>query len=108
MRRRSSRATWDAFFAMFGPFHFGNILMLLSILVLVIFRPNADDPGTYWAIGLVALLMITAAVFIIGGGGRRLLRLLESGRQDRRRIQAGLPLEPEEPQPPETPPANGV
>jgi hypothetical protein len=92
---------------MFGTFQFGNILMLLAILVLVIFSPNADDPGTYWAVGLVALLMTTAAGFIIGGGGIRWVRLLESGKEDRSRIQAGLPLEREEPQPPETPPGSG-
>ena len=92
MRRRTSGATRDAFFAMFGPLHFGNFLMLFSILVLVIFRPNVDDPGTYWAIGVVALLIITAAVFIIIGGGGRLLSLLESGREDNRRRQAGLSL----------------
>ena len=60
MRGASSSVTRDAVFAMFRPFYFGNILMILSILVLVIIRPKADNPGIYRAIGLVGLLMFTA------------------------------------------------
>ncbi|KUM34889.1 hypothetical protein AR689_12390 [Arthrobacter sp. EpRS71] len=107
MKDRSSKATWDAFFAIFGPFQLANILMLLAILALVIFRPNIGDSATHWSIALVAVLIVTAGVLVAVGGGSRLKRLRESARDDRRRLAQGLPLDKDEEPPASGPRNNG-
>lgn len=107
MNGRSSKATWDAFFAMFGPSQLANVLMLLAILVLVIFRPNIGDSGTYWSIALVAVLILAAGVLVAVGGGSRLKRIRESAQDDHQRLAQGLPLERDERLPPSRPRNNG-
>jgi magnesium-transporting ATPase (P-type) len=107
MKNRTSKSTWDVLLSTFGPFQVTNILMLLAILVLVIFRPNADDPGTFWAIAIVALLIVITGVIVVSRGGKRLKRLREAAQEDRRRVEARLPLERDDPNPSETHPDRG-
>lgn len=81
-------------YSMFGPMAIANFTMLLVFIVYVIFQPKASDPSTYWAIGLVAILMLLAGVLVLKGLFR--FRLVHrSHKKDRQRIAAGLPLEPE-------------
>ncbi|MFK0039703.1 hypothetical protein ACIQTW_07655 [Paenarthrobacter sp. NPDC090517] len=108
MKKRTSNATWGVLFSMFGSFQVPSILMLVAILVLVIIRPNADDPATFWAIAIVALLIVIAGVIVVSRGGARLKRLRESAQEDRRRIETQLPLERDDPNPPETYPGRGL
>lgn len=108
MKKRTSNATWGVLFSMFGSFQGANILMLLAILLLVIIRPNADDPGTLWAIATVALLIVIAGVIVIFRGGKRLKHLRESSQEARGRIEGQLPLERDDPNPPETHPDRGL
>lgn len=81
-------------YSMFGPMAIANFTMLLVLIVYVIFQPKASDPSTYWAIGLMAVLMLVAGVLLLKGLFR--LRLVRrSHKEDQQRIAAGLPLEPE-------------
>jgi len=105
---RSSRATEDIALAHLGGSFVAYVLMLLAFLVLLIFRPSAYDPSTYWAMALMAFLFVTALIIVIVRGVRGLKRLNASVKEDRRRIAAGLPLEREDPQPPETPSGRGA
>jgi membrane protein YdbS with pleckstrin-like domain len=90
----TSRNTWQAVYSMFGPMAVANFTMLLVIVVFVVFQPKASDPSTYWAIALMAVLMLIAGVLMVKGMLRlRLVR--KSHKEDRRRIAAGLTLEPE-------------
>lgn len=107
MKDKSSKATWDAFFAMFGPFQLANVLMLSAILALVIFRPNIGDSATHWSIALVAVLIVAAGVLVAVGGGSRLKRLRESAQGDHRRLAHGLPLERDDEPPTSEPRNNG-
>jgi O-antigen/teichoic acid export membrane protein len=93
---RSSRATRNAFFSLFGPFSVANFLLLLMFLVLLVFRPSGYDSSTYWALALMAFLGISALVVVIVGARGGLKRLTASAKEDRRRIAAGLPLDPED------------
>ncbi|WP_442542521.1 hypothetical protein ACSBOX_11255 [Arthrobacter sp. KN11-1C] len=93
-RPTTSRNTWQAVYSMFGPMAVANFTMLLVIVVLVVFQPKASDPSTYWAIALMAALMLVAGGLMLKGLLRlRLVR--KEHKEDRRRIAAGLPLEPE-------------
>lgn len=90
----TSRNTWQAVYSMFGPFAISNLTLLLVLITYVVFQPKASDPSTYWAIGLLAVLMLVAGVLMVKG----LLRFKlvhKEHKEDRRRIAAGLPLEPE-------------
>ena len=90
----TSRSTWQAVYSMFGPFAIANLTMLLVIIVLAIFQPKASDPSTYWAIELMAVLMLVAGGLMLKGLLR--FRLVHrSHKEGQRRIAAGLPLEPE-------------
>jgi hypothetical protein len=71
-----------------------NFTLMLVVVVLVVFQPKACDPSTYWAIGLMAVLMLIAGGLMVKGFLR--LRLVHKAhKEDRQRIAAGLPLEPE-------------
>ena len=98
---RSSKATWDAVFSMFGPYFIANIIMLITIVFFVVTQPKINDPSTYWSIALVGLLLLAAVVFVVKGA-LGLRRVTAEAREDRRRLAAGLPLEREEPEPPVT------
>lgn len=104
MKARYSKATEGAFFSSLGLFHIGYFLLGTGFLFLAIVQPNLNDPGTYWAIGLGALLMIVGGVLIIGNAGRRWLQVRQSAKEDRRRIQEGRPRERDDP--PEATPGN--
>lgn len=81
-------------YSMFGPMAVANFTLILVVIVLAVFQPKASDPSTYWAIALMAVLMLVAGGLMVKGMLRlRLLR--KSHKEDRRRIAAGLPLEPE-------------
>ncbi len=81
-------------YSMFGPMAVANFTLMLVVVVLVVFQPKATDPSTYWAIGLMAVLMLIAGGLMVKGLLRlRLVR--KEHKEDRRRIAAGLPLEPE-------------
>ena len=81
-------------YSMFGPFAIANFTMFLVLILYVIVQPKASDPSTYWAIGLMAVLMLVAGGLMVNGLFR--FRLVhKSHKEDRRRIAAGLPLEPE-------------
>lgn len=104
--RRSSRATEDVALSLMGGSSVVFFLALLAFLVMLMVRPRVGDPSTYWAIALMAFLLITALVIVVVRGVRGLKRLNASAKEDRRRIAAGLPLERDDPQPPETPPGS--
>lgn len=89
------------------PFQLANILMLLAILALMIFRPNVGDSATHWSIALMAVLIVAAGAMVAVGGGARLKRLRESAQDDRRRLAHGLPLERDEQHRPPEPRKNG-
>lgn len=81
-------------YSMFGPFAVADFTMILVVIVLAAFQPKASDPSTHWAIALMAVLMLVAGGLMVKGLLR--LRLVRrSQKEDRRRIAAGLPLEPE-------------
>ena len=106
MRNRSSNATWNAVFSMFGPYFIANVIMLIAIIFFWVTQPKINDPSTYWSIALVSLLLLEAALFVVKGA-RGLRRVNAEAREDRRRHAAGLPLEREEPEPQETRSADG-
>ncbi|WP_442545202.1 hypothetical protein ACSBOX_05870 [Arthrobacter sp. KN11-1C] len=90
----TSRNTWQAVYSMFGPMAVSNFTLLLVIVVLVVFQPKASDPSTYWAIALMAALMLVAGALKVKGLLRlRLVR--KEHKEDQRRVAAGLPLEPD-------------
>ncbi|WP_416416147.1 hypothetical protein [Paenarthrobacter aromaticivorans] len=103
---RSSKATWNAVFSMFGPYFIANIIMLITIIFFVVTQPKINDPSTYWSIVLVGLLLLAAVVFVVKGA-LGLRRVNAEAREGRRRHGAGLPLEREEREPPETRSADG-
>lgn len=105
---RSSRATEDIAFAQLAGSFTAYALMLLAFLVLLISRPSAYDPSTYWAMALMAFLFVTALFIVIVRGVRGLKRLNASVKEDRRRSAAGLIQEREDPQLPETPSGPGT
>lgn len=81
-------------YSMFGPLALSNITMLLVLIAYVILQPKASDPSTYWAIWVIAVLMLVAGVLMLKGLFR--FRMVHrSHKDDQRRIAAGLPLEPE-------------
>ena len=81
-------------YSMFGPLALSNFTMLLVLIAYVILQPRASDPSTYWAIGVIAVLMLVAGVLMLTGLFR--FRLVHrSHKDDQGRIAAGLPLEPE-------------
>jgi len=91
---KASRNTWQAMYTMFGPMALSNFTMLLVLILYVILQPKVNDPSTYWAIGVLALLMLVAGVLMVKGLFR--FRLVHRAhKEDQRRIAAGLPLEPE-------------
>ncbi|WP_458111277.1 hypothetical protein M1D88_13100 [Arthrobacter sp. R1-13] len=92
---RSSKATWQAFYSMNGPFAVAQGFMFVMLIVLAIFQPAVDRPDTYPALAIVVLLILVAGGFMVAGMFR-FLRLRKSAREDRRRIAAGLPLDPED------------
>ncbi|WP_223916290.1 hypothetical protein [Arthrobacter sp. NicSoilC12] len=96
-KARSSKATWQSVYSMFGPLKIANLTMLIAIILAVMFQPKANDPSTYWAAAMVAFVMLVAGFFLVRGG-LRLKRVRASAREDRRRIAAGLPLDPENPE----------
>jgi len=96
-RARSSKATWHSVYSMLGPLKVANLTMLVAIILAVVFQPKANDPSTYWAAVVVAFVMLVAAFFLVRGGLRS-KRVRTSAAEDRRRIAAGLPLDPEDPE----------
>lgn len=98
---KSSRKTWDAVFATFGPYAVANIFMLLAIVVAIVFQPNLSGPSDSWTMQTlvscvaIGILMLVAGGFILKGllGLRNVAR---SAREDRRRVEAGLPLDPDD------------
>ncbi|WP_026538718.1 hypothetical protein [Arthrobacter sp. 9MFCol3.1] len=97
MTEKTSKDTWRAVYSMFGPYAIANLFMLVAFIFLAVAQPNLDDENTYWALVVGAVLMLAAGGFLVAG----LLRFKGvhiSHKADRRRIAAGLPLEPEEPQ----------
>ena len=94
---KSSKATWDAFYSMDGPLAISNIILLLAVILFAVSRPNVDDPSTYWALALGAVLFLLAGGFKVQGA-LRLKRVYRSAKKDRRRIAEGLPLDPDEPE----------
>jgi hypothetical protein len=93
---RSSKATENVVFSLIGGSSTATLLMFLALLVLLIFRPSSYDPSTYWAMALIAILCVSALVIATVRGLRGLKRLNASVKEDRRRIAAGLPVEPDE------------
>ncbi|UKA59389.1 hypothetical protein [Arthrobacter sp. FW306-2-2C-D06B] len=90
----NGRNTWQAVYSMFGRMAVANFTLLLVVVVLVVFQPKASDPSSYWAIALMAVLMLVTGGLMVKGMLRlRLVR--KSHKEDRRRIAAGLTLEPE-------------
>jgi uncharacterized BrkB/YihY/UPF0761 family membrane protein len=93
-RSTTSRNTWQAVYSMFGPFAVANFTLFLVLILYVVLQPKASDPSTYWAIALMAVLMLIAGGLMVSGMVR--LRLVRKAhKEDRRRIAAGLPLAPE-------------
>lgn len=94
---RSSKATWQSVYSMLGPLKIANLTMLVAIILAVVFQPKANDPSTYWAATMVAFVMLVAGFFLVRGG-LRLKRVRSSAAENRRRIAAALPLDPEDPE----------
>lgn len=92
-----SRSTWQAVYSMFGPYAIANLFMLVAIILFAVLQPKANDPNTYWALAVVAGLLLVAGVFLVMGT-LRFERVHKSHREDQRRIAAGLTLELEEPE----------
>ena len=93
----TSKATWHAIYSMFGPLKIANLLMLVAIILAIVFQPKYGDPDSFWPGAMVIGVMLVAGVFLVKGG-LRLRQVRKSGKEDRRRIAAGLPLDPEEPE----------
>lgn len=93
---KSSKATWDAYYSMDGPFAISNFILLIAFILLAVSQPNLDDPSTYWALVIGAVLFLLAGGFKVQGA-LRLKRVFRSAKEDRRRVAEGLPLDPEEP-----------
>ena len=94
---KSSKATWDAFYSMDGPSAISNIIVLVALILFAVSQPDVDDPSTYWALALVAVLFLVAGGFQVQAA-LRLKRVYRSAKEDRRRIAEGLPLDPGEPE----------
>ena len=92
---RTSKATWQAFYSMNGPFAVAQGFLFVMLIVFAIFQPAVDRPETYPSLVIVVLLFLVAGGFMVAGTFR-FLRLRKSDKEDRRRIAAGLPLEPED------------
>lgn len=97
MTKTTSRATFQAISSMFGPYGIANVLMLGALLLFVVFQPAVNDPGTHWALVMVAIILLAAVVFVVKGT-LRLKHVGKSAREDRRRVAAGLSLDPEQPE----------
>lgn len=97
MNNRTSKTTWQAVYSMFGPYAIANLIMLIVIVVAVVFQPKFGDPNSYWSTAVEAALLLVAGIFVVKGT-LRLRQVRKSAREDKRRISAGLPLEPEEPE----------
>lgn len=95
----SSRATWQAFYSMLGPFAIAQGFMLVMLIVLAVFQPAISRPDTYLSLAVVVLLLLVAGCFVVAGM-HRFLHLRKSAKEDRRRIASGLPLELESPDDP--------
>jgi hypothetical protein len=93
----TSKATWDAYDFMHGPLAISNFILLGAIILFAVIQPNLDDPSTYWALALGAILLVVAGGFKVQGAFR-LRGIFRSAREDRRRIAEGLPLDPDEPE----------
>ncbi|WP_136017910.1 hypothetical protein [Arthrobacter silvisoli] len=100
---KSSKATWRAVFSMFGPYAVANMVMIAAIVVFAVFQPDLHGPPetwtatTIWSAATIVVLVLTSFGFVVKGALR--LRLVyKEAREDRRRIAAGLPLNPEEPE----------
>lgn len=89
--------TWQAVYSMFGPYAIGNLIMLVAIIVAVVFQPKFGDPNSFWVAAIEAGLLLVAGIFVVKGT-LRLRQVRKSAREDKRRISAGLPLEPEDPE----------
>jgi hypothetical protein len=98
---KSSRKTWDAVFSTFGPYAVANILMLLAIVVFIVFQPDLSGPTDTWTLKtLLSCVAIGTIMLVAGGfilkGVLGLRKVNQSAREDRRRVEAGLPLDPED------------
>lgn len=93
----TSRATWQSAYSMFGPFAIANFIMLIALILFAVFQPKVSDPNTHWALAMVAGVLLVAGGFMVKGI-LRFKRVHQSHREDQRRIAAGLPLEPEQPE----------
>jgi ABC-type Co2+ transport system permease subunit len=80
---------------MLGPYAIANLIMLVAIIVAVVFQPKFGDPNSYLPAAIEAGLLLVAGIFVVKGT-LRLRQVRRSGREDERRISAGLPLDPEE------------
>lgn len=87
---RTSKATWQAFYSMNGPFAVAQGFMFVTLIVFAVFQPAVDRPDTYPALAVVILLFLVAGGFMVAGTFR-FLRLRKSAKEDRRRIAAGPP-----------------
>ena len=96
MTKTTSRATFQAISSMFGPYGIANLLMLVALILFVVFQPKVNDPGTHWALVMVGVILLAAVVFVVKGT-LRLRHVGKSAREDRRRLAAGLPIDPEQP-----------
>ena len=91
----SSRATWRAVYSMFGPYAIANVFMVVAIVLAIVFQPKYGDPESLWPAVTMAGVMFVAGIFVVKGS-LRLRQVGKSAREDRRRIAAGLPLDPED------------
>lgn len=95
VNKRTSKATWQAFYSMDGPFAISNLILLGALILIAVLRPNLDDPNTHWTLAVVAVLFLVAGGFKVQGV-LRLKSVHKSAKEDRRRIAEGLPLDPDE------------
>jgi hypothetical protein len=94
--KRNSEATWRAFYSMLGPYATANFI-LIGMLALFVFKPSVNDPSTYWTMAVMVIMILVAGGFIVKGTLRH-KSILKSAEQDRKRLAAGLPLDPEDPE----------
>lgn len=94
MKQTTSKATWRAVDSIFGPFTIGNIFLIAGIIIFGIFQPEGA-PIPLWAGLTVALFMLVGVGFVIKGVIRT-KNIRKSAKEDRRRLAAGLPLDPED------------
>jgi hypothetical protein len=96
VNKRTSAATWRAFYSMLGPYATANFI-LIGMLALFVFKPSVNDPSTYWVLAVMVIMILVAGGFIVKGTLRH-KTILKSAKEDRRRLAAGLPLDAEDPE----------